>query len=112
MFGGLRYRDYFTKAYGFSIYSFTFFFFQFREIVGDIDGARNILQRGRDCFAEPLSLLNDASDALEMRQIQASLVNHTVDHLDEYEPRRIALGGISGTILIITAFILEKLTKK
>ncbi|KAL3984570.1 hypothetical protein ACH3XW_35055 [Acanthocheilonema viteae] len=44
---------------------------EIRENSHDINGARMVLKRGREHCAEPLYLLNEASDGLEMRQIRA-----------------------------------------
>ncbi|KAM3717627.1 Mitotic checkpoint serine/threonine-protein kinase BUB1 beta [Dirofilaria immitis] len=73
---------------------------EIRENSYDVNGARIVLKRGREQCAEPLDLLNDASDALEMRQIRAlrNLSDSENDFVDENElsMERLALGQLTG----------------
>ncbi|EFO22871.2 hypothetical protein LOAG_05615 [Loa loa] len=73
---------------------------EIRENQRDINGARIVLKRGRDHCAEPLELLNEASDALEMRQIRAlrNFSDSENDLIDEGElsAQRLALGQLTG----------------
>uniref|UniRef100_A0A915PG64 BUB1 N-terminal domain-containing protein n=1 Tax=Setaria digitata TaxID=48799 RepID=A0A915PG64_9BILA len=71
-----------------------------RESSNDINGARTVLKRGREQYAEPLNLLNEASDALEMRQIRAfqNLNDSETDlfYETEFNIQRLALGQLTG----------------
>lgn len=66
----------------------------------DISGARIVLSRGREHCAEPLDLLNEASDAFELRQIQTlrNFSDSENDFIDESElsAQRLALGQLTG----------------
>ncbi|OZC12248.1 hypothetical protein X798_00769 [Onchocerca flexuosa] len=66
---------------------------EIRENSHDINGARTVLKRGRDNCAEPLNLLNEASDALEMRALR-NLSDSEGDFIDgsELDMQRLALG--------------------
>lgn len=59
-----------------------------------------VLKRGREHCAEPLHLLNEASDGLEMRQIRAlrNFSDSENDLIDETEQnvQRLALGQLTG----------------
>lgn len=73
---------------------------EIREIAHDISGARTVLRRGRENCAEPINLLNEASDALEMRQLRAikNLPDSDKDNTDDVEMnmQRLALGQLTG----------------
>ncbi|CAG9540756.1 unnamed protein product [Cercopithifilaria johnstoni] len=73
---------------------------EIRENSHDISGARMVLKRGREHCAEPLRLLNEASDGLEMRQIRAfqNFSDSENDLIDETElsMQRLALGQLTG----------------
>uniref|UniRef100_A0A158Q8N6 BUB1 N-terminal domain-containing protein n=1 Tax=Elaeophora elaphi TaxID=1147741 RepID=A0A158Q8N6_9BILA len=73
---------------------------EIRENLHDINGARLVLKRGREHCAEPLDLLNEASDGLEIRQIRAlrnfsDIENDLVDET-ELSMQRLALGELNG----------------
>lgn len=71
-----------------------------REDMRDIEGARAIFNRARENRAEPLSVLNQAVDDFEMRQLRALTEVDTASDEDAdvapNEPVRIALGGLTG----------------
>ncbi|VDK80414.1 unnamed protein product [Litomosoides sigmodontis] len=74
---------------------------EIRENLHDINGARMVLNRGREHCAEPLHLLNEASDGLEMRQIRAALRSFSDSENDlinetESNVQRLALGQLTG----------------
>lgn len=75
--------------------------FQLREYHGDVNGARYSLTLGRENHAEPLNLLNDAADALEMRQLRSSVRNRNYENEvfeedDSLSAMRVALGSLRG----------------
>ncbi|VDK54450.1 unnamed protein product [Anisakis simplex] len=74
---------------------------ELREDMHDVDGARSVLNRARENGALPLSLLNEASDEFEMRQLRLFTqmdIDSDTDTLpfENPEPMRIALGGLRG----------------
>uniref|UniRef100_A0A915BT65 BUB1 N-terminal domain-containing protein n=1 Tax=Parascaris univalens TaxID=6257 RepID=A0A915BT65_PARUN len=73
---------------------------EIHEDMRDIEGARAIFNRARENRAEPLSLLNEAVDEFEMRQLRALTEMDTCTDEDAdvapNEPMRIALGGLTG----------------
>ncbi|VDN01844.1 unnamed protein product [Thelazia callipaeda] len=73
-----------------------------REDSQNINGARAVLNHGRENFAEPVNLLNEASDALEMRQLRMMMNLSDADdnEVDEVElnMNRLALGQLAGSL--------------
>ncbi|VDM25062.1 unnamed protein product [Toxocara canis] len=73
---------------------------EMREDMRDIEGARSILNQARDNGAVPLSLLNQAIDEFEMRQLRAlsgtSAYSDDESAVSPSEPVRMALGGLTG----------------
>lgn len=67
---------------------------ELREACGDINGARIILSRGKENDSEPGTLLIEAVDALEMRQLRLLQEESGGFDTEDSEPQRIALGGL------------------
>lgn len=77
-----------------------------------------MLRRGRENFAEPLNLLNEAADLFEMRQMRALRNLSDNDNLfigidgdndfdgsdAEMNAQRLALGQLTGGVLILIFF--------